>query len=128
MNKHWWESVGRNGLPRFYIFLTPSNLSNHNYKHINVVELEPTATVLPRTYRSRCIKRTLLRTVPLYMGDEYSSGYGVFSKAERVVELMNSMTLSVMAVEQEKHGLQRLFEKLWDEDDGSSLTAIRNVT
>lgn len=119
---HWWETVGPNGLPRFYIFLSRSSFANKNYQHINVVELKPTATELPRNYRSKNTKRSLLRTRPLYMGDKFSRGARVFARAERVVEQLNSMTLSVMAVDREPpvrgqpSGLQQLFDQLWAED------------
>jgi len=86
------------------------------YKHINVVELTEDAEQLPHTYRSKLIKRVLLRTVPLSMRGENSKGASVLRRAERVTNKLTSMHLSVMAVEQEKKGVNDLFDKLWLED------------
>lgn len=113
---HWWETVGPQGLPRFYIFLSRSSMPNKNYQHLNVVEVKPDAKELPKSYRSNQTRRVLLRTVPLYMGDDYTRGSRAFARAERVVDQLNSMPLATRAVDQEKGGLQRLFDKLWAED------------
>lgn len=39
-----------------------------------------------------------------------------YLRAERVVEIMNRMDLTIEAYEQEPDGIQQLFNKLWQED------------
>lgn len=130
MSTYWWEALGPSGLPRFYIYSTPTQ--RQNYRRLIVVEMKPDAVDLPVSTRIRNhgIQRTLLRTEPLYWGAYFPSNNivggpagppgkrakRVWDRAERVVTRLASMPLSLMAVEQQKGGIQKLFDKLWLED------------
>jgi hypothetical protein len=117
MQLQWWETLTEGGLPRFYIFCSaPATLVKKyqgTYQHINVVELKPTTKNLPRSVRSAGVKQVLLHTVPLHLDTQ---GRRVWERAERVVSKLNSMTLSVLAHENERKGISELFAHLWSED------------
>lgn len=116
MSRYWWETTTSSGLPRFCVFATQSNKRLH--RHINIVELKDDATEIPTQYRSKQIKKVLLRTVPLDLTSSSwgSKGVKIWGRAERVLERLNAMPLSVMAVEHDKDGIQNIFDKLWLED------------
>lgn len=40
----------------------------------------------------------------------------VYTRMERVLNIMNNMDLALQAVEQEKDGIKKLFDRLWEEE------------
>ena len=115
-------------MPRFVVFLTSAAHHSVYYRHVNVVEMKPRARRLPQTVRSREVKQILLRTIPLRIeiGDEQGPAIHVFTRAEKVIEKLNNMTLSVQIADMEdaqgNNGVKNLFNHLWKMETDDEFT------
>lgn len=132
--KNEWQIIGVGHDPfRFYVFLTSAAHHSAYYRHVNVVELKP-GSRLPSSIRSREVKQVLLRTIPLRIeqpGGANGPAIYVFTRAEKVINKLNNMTLSLQIADFEgTQGVKNLFDHLWKmetDDEYESTNGMQEV-
>src|SRR5262245_40164962 len=109
--------------PRFFVFLSRAHRFGAAWRHLNVVEVKPGATRLPQSIRSREVRQVLLRTPPMRahcstVRDPGMEVFQLFECAERVIEKLDRMTLSMQVADFEgEEGVKKLFDYLWNSED-----------
>ena len=123
----WWEYAAvrarllGDGVPRFVTFVTQCSGHSALYRHVNVVEMQPSAQRLPTGIRDRQVRRVLLRTRPLVLDGPETPGIKAFTRAERCVAALNRMDMAIKAAEIDDpvKGVNKLFDYLWQMEDES---------
>lgn len=104
--------------PRFISFHKP--VGTQSRKRLCVVELLPGKYI--HSTDKRRVRRVLYKSRPIEVSPSGNAGWdggllGLMDRAQRVVGVMNRMRLALDAWELEEDGIQKLFDKLWREDE-----------
>lgn len=107
--------------PLRFVMYTQGNALLRKYEYYNCVAVELQPDLRPEIYEvhapytmvmQRGVKKVLKRTKR--KGEDTS--VEDFVRMERVLTMMNNMDLAIQAVELERRGIQKLFNRLWEEE------------